>query len=80
MGIEQGMRVLLWCTAINFAILLAWAGFFIFGRDFMFRLHSRWFKITPETFDAIHYAGMAFYKLLVLVFNVVPLLALWLAF
>jgi hypothetical protein len=77
---EHAVRVLAWCTAINFAVLLTWAAMFIFGRDFMFRLHSRWFKIAPEHFDAIHYAGMAFYKLLVLVFNVVPLLALWLAF
>ena len=79
MAVEHLVRFLLWCTVVNFAILLVWVGFFIFGRDFMFRLHSRWFKIEPEHFNAIHYAGMAFYKMLVLVFNVVPLLALWLA-
>lgn len=75
---EYLMRMLLWCTVINYALLLVWAAAFIWGRDFMFRLHSRWFKIEPEHFDAIHYLGMAVYKSLVLVFNIAPLLALWL--
>ncbi|HAH05698.1 MAG TPA: hypothetical protein DCM05_04090 [Elusimicrobia bacterium] len=72
-------RVLLWSTAANFALLLLWALLFIFAGDLMFKLHSRWFKLSRETFDAIHYSGMAFYKLLILFFNAMPLLALWLA-
>ena len=32
--------------------------------------------MSPEHFDAIHYAGMAFYKLAVIVFNLVPWIAL----
>jgi hypothetical protein len=41
-------------------------------------MHTRWFKLSVETFDAIHYAGMATYKIGVLLFNLVPLLALYL--
>ena len=74
----SAVRFLAWCTAFNYIVLLVWFAVFVFGRDLLFRLHSRWFKLSPEHFDAIHYAGMAVYKLLVLVFNVVPLLALWL--
>ena len=32
--------------------------------------------MSPEHFDTIHYAGMAFYKLAVIVFNLVPWIAL----
>ncbi|WP_291775457.1 DUF6868 family protein [Castellaniella sp.] len=45
----------------------------------MYRLHSRWFRISNETFDAVHYGGMAIYEIGILLFNLVPRLALWLA-
>ncbi len=72
-------EILLWCTAINYAVLLVWFGAFVRAHDWMYRLHSRWFRIQVETFDAIHYAGMAVYKIGVLVLNVAPLAALYLA-
>ncbi len=28
---------------------------FILAHDWMYKLHSRWFKIPVETFDAIHW-------------------------
>ena len=40
-------------------------------------MHTRWFKLSVESFDAIHYAGMATYKLGIIFLNLVPLLALW---
>jgi hypothetical protein len=42
----------------------------------MFRLHGRWFRLSEEHFDAIHYAGMAVYKIGVLLFNLAPYFAL----
>ena len=41
-------------------------------------MHGRWFKLSAETFDAIHYSGMAVYKIGILLFNLVPLVALFL--
>jgi len=75
-GLDSLVRLLGWCAVLNLLVLLSWAGLFIFGRDFMYRLHSRWFRLSESQFDALHYGGMAFYKLLVLFFNIVPLLAL----
>ena len=71
---------LLFCTIVNYVILLIWAGVFILAHDWMYKLHSRWFKIPVETFDAIHYAGLAVYKIAVILFNLVPLIALWIVF
>jgi len=69
-------HVLLWCVGLNYLVLLIWAGVFVFAHDWMFRLHSRWFRLSVETFDAIHYAGLAVYKIGILLLNLVPLVAL----
>jgi hypothetical protein len=70
---------LLWSTAINYGVLLLWFLLFVVAHDWMYRLHSRWFRLSAETFDAIHYGGMAAYKLGILLLNLVPLAALYLA-
>ncbi|MBD9515698.1 MULTISPECIES: DUF6868 family protein [unclassified Pseudomonas] len=67
---------LLYCTLINYVILLVWFAAFTLAHDFVYRLHSRWFTLPVEQFDAIHYGGMAVYKIGVLLLNLVPLLAL----
>ena len=69
--------VLLWCTGINYAVLLVWFGVFVFAHDWMYRIHGRWFKFSLETFDAIHYAGLAVYKIGIILLNLVPLIALY---
>ncbi|MBW2479870.1 MAG: hypothetical protein JRF38_07750 [Deltaproteobacteria bacterium] len=65
-----------WCSVFNIALLLWWAFFLMFAHDWTYRLHSRWFKISVEQFDAIHYGAMAAFKLGVLMFNLVPYFAL----
>lgn len=67
---------LLWCTALNFLILTVWFLAFMFAHDALYRLHTVWFKMTREQFDSIHYLSMAIYKVGVLLFNLVPYLAL----
>ncbi|MCP1623398.1 DUF6868 family protein [Pseudomonas nitroreducens] len=67
---------LLYCTLINYAILLIWFAAFTLAHDFVYRLHRRWFDLPVEQFDAIHYGGMAIYKIGVLLLNLAPLLAL----
>ena len=69
-------HVLLWCVGLNYAILLIWSGVFIFAHDWMYRMHTRWFKLSVETFDAMHYAGLAVYKIGIILLNLVPFIAL----
>ena len=68
--------VLLWCACLNYAVLLLWFGVYVFARDWMYGLHTRWFTLSIEAFSAIHYAGLAVYKIAIIVFNLVPLAAL----
>ena len=76
MTVELLRSVLGWCTLINYAVLAWWFLFIVFAHDLAYRLHGRWFKLSEERFDSIHYTLMGFFKLIVLVFNLVPYLAL----
>ncbi len=76
MSIEQIREILGWCAVMNLGLLIWWALFFLFAHDLVYRLHGKWFKLSVERFDAIHYAGMAFFKLTIFVFNIVPYFAL----
>jgi hypothetical protein len=74
--IETVRDVLGWCALINLGLLLWWLLFFVFAHDWMYRVHGKWFRLSVEKFDAFHYAGMAFFKICIFVFNIVPYLAL----
>lgn len=67
---------LLFCVIINYVILFLWAGVFIFAHDELYRMHSRWFRLTAEAFDAVHYAGLGIYKIGILLLNLVPFIGL----
>ena len=69
------LHFLIVCTVVNYAILIVWFGVFVWAHDWLYRVHSRWFKVPVETFDSIHYGGIAIYKIGILLFNLVPLIA-----
>lgn len=76
MDIELLHRFLLWCTAISYGSLLLWAMMFSLGHEWLYGMHSRWFQISRQQFDAIHYCGMGIYKVGIFLFNLIPLIAL----
>ena len=75
MNAEQFMDLLQWSTLINLILLVFYGVMIMAARGFVYRMHSKMFPISEGQFDAIHYAGILFFKLLWLVFNLVPLLA-----
>jgi hypothetical protein len=68
-------KTLLWCTVINYGVLLVWWLFFMLAHDGIYQWHGRWFRLSVEQFDALHYAGMALYKIGIFLFNLVPYIA-----
>ena len=76
MTLELFRAVLGWVAILNIVLLLVWAGLFIFARPWMVKLHSRWFRLSPEVFDAMHYAGMGLYKIGIWMFLISPYLVL----
>ena len=77
MTLELTRNFLQWSTLINIGILLMWFMWFVFAHDWVQEFHGRWFRLSREQFDGIHYAGMAIFKMGIWLFNLVPLLALY---
>ena len=73
----ENLRILLgWCSVINTVILLVWFLAFVFARDLIFQMHARWFKLSQERFDEVHYTMMGYYKIAWFLFNLLPYLVL----
>jgi len=75
MNLDELKQFLLWSTIIHYSILLLWFGAFVFAHDALHRLHARWFALSTEQFDALNYAGVSIYKIGIVLFSVVPLIA-----
>jgi len=48
----------------------------ILAADVLYRMHSKWFSISRETFNVVIYSFLTLAELVFLVFNVVPYVAL----
>ena len=54
--------VLLWCVAINYFLLIIWVAIIALAHDWFYRLNAHCFKVEVAQFNAINFAGIAFYK------------------
>ncbi len=68
--------LLAYCTAINIVLLLCWFLAFILLHEWMYKMHSKFFKFSKETFDALHYTGLMIFKIFIVAFNLVPYIVL----
>ena len=76
MDIRTLTAFFMWCTIMNGALLVLWTTMCMSAPDLVYRMQSKWFPIPRETFDVVIYAFLGLFKLLILVFNVAPYLAL----
>jgi len=76
MDIQTVTKFFMWCTIINGGLLILSALLLTFAQDFVYNLHSRWFSIPRETFSIVVYSFLGGYKILFIVFNLVPYLVL----
>ena len=76
MTVEMIRSALGWCFVINMGLLLWWFFAIVVLHDWVYRWHTKWFKLSVEKFDEIHYAGIAFFKIAIFFFNIVPYFAL----
>ena len=79
MSLTEVRHLLLISTLINYAIVTIWFLVFVYAHEALYRLHTRWFRLSPQDFDKIHYATIAIYKIGVLLLNLVPLVAISIA-
>jgi hypothetical protein len=76
MTTEATRHFLLWCTVLNYGVLMVWFLVFVFAHDWILRIHGKWFRLSCEQFDALHYAGMSIFKIGIILFNLVPFVVL----
>ena len=76
MTVEMIRTALGWCSVINMGLLLWWFFVITVLHDWVYKMHTKWFKLSIEKFDEIHYTGIAFFKIAILFFNIVPYFAL----
>lgn len=69
-------RFFMWCTIINGGLFIFWSLFFLFAPDLVYRIQTRVFPLPRETYDAVIYGFLGFFKALFLLFNLTPYLAL----
>jgi hypothetical protein len=77
MSIQIIRNFLLWCTVVNYGVLLVWFLVFVIAHDWIQRIHGRWFRLSNDQFDALHYAGMSVFKIGIILFNLVPFVVLF---
>jgi hypothetical protein len=67
-------KILLRCWIFGFLLLLLWFGAFLSG--FVYKLHGPLMDLTNHDLNVIHYCGMAFVRLVVILFFFFPWLAI----
>lgn len=76
MDIQILTRFFMWCTIINALLMTFWFALYVFASDLVYRTQCRWFDISRETFGVLFYSFLGFFKIVVIVFNLVPYVAL----
>ena len=76
MDIESIRAFFMWCTILNFALLVLSSLICVCAGDWADRIHNKWFSISRETFNVAIYSFLGLYKVLVFVFCLIPYIAL----
>jgi len=65
-----------WCSILNIGLLMFWIVILAIAPDLVFRTQRRWFPMSREVHGVVMYGMLGLFKLLVLVFNVIPYIAI----
>jgi hypothetical protein len=76
MDIDSITAFFMWCTILNVALLVLSSLICVCAGDWVYRIHSKWFSISRETFNGVIYSFIALYKIFIFVFNLIPYVAL----
>ncbi|WP_415244130.1 DUF6868 family protein [Zhongshania sp.] len=66
-----------WCCIINFSCLVFSSLAISMMPGAIYRVHSQLFNLTRQSFNTQVYQFLGIYKVLILIFNFAPFLALW---
>jgi len=63
------------CFLIGMLFMLIWFYMFLAAGDWMYGIHSQWFALSKHEFAVVHYCGIAFVKICIFLFFLVPYIA-----
>jgi len=76
MDIQTLTTFLMWCTIINGSLLILWTMAVLLVPEYVYRTQRFWFPISRETFNVVFYSFLGLFKIVWLIFNVGPYVAL----
>ena len=76
MDIQTLTTFFMWCSILNGGILTLWTIAFMFAPELTYRAQSKWIPIPRASFNVALYSFLGLFKILFLVFNVIPYIAL----
>lgn len=79
MDMELLSSFLGWCTVLNMTILIIASVSLFNGLERIMKIHRQFIALSDDELKAQYFRYLATYKLLILVFNIVPYVALRLA-
>jgi hypothetical protein len=68
-------KVLLRCFVFGFLLLLLWTAVIVFLPGPIYE-QGKWFGLSPDELEVIHYCGIAFVKMCVLLFFLFPYISI----
>jgi hypothetical protein len=74
--VESIREVLGWCSAINMGVLVLSAIMLMLFRTAISRIHARMFGLNDADLSRAYFQFLAQYKIAIIVFNLVPYIAL----
>jgi hypothetical protein len=76
MNIELLKEFFMWCTIINLGLLIWTAIMCLAARNFIYRVHGKMFGLNENTINTMIYGFLGLYKIVFIVFCLVPYIAL----
>lgn len=79
MSIYEVTTVFLWCTLFNTGLLIFSLVVCACAKEWVYGMHSKFFPLSREAFNTALYCFIGAMKIIVLMLNLVPYLALCIA-
>ncbi len=76
MDLQTLRAFFMWCTIINAGLLLFWSFFVMLAPGWVYARQKAFFPISRETFNTVIYCFIGIFKIFLIMFNIVPYIAL----
>jgi hypothetical protein len=76
-SLKQWRKFFLYCTIINYAVMILWYVLLVLPHGWLFALSGKALGYDVGGFDRLNLLGLMVYKMAVFLFNLVPCIVLY---